>query len=86
MHLCNQSGGRIVVFDPEPVAMSTTFCKRLLQRKLDLIVSAALRHRRVLPWLPVRNYSDSHQSKHNHTIKSTAVKTREFLRTYNFRC
>ena len=46
---CNQCGRR-VVFDPELVAMSTTFVRRavgvecLVQRKRVVVVSAALRH------------------------------------------
>ena len=42
---CNQSGRR-VVFDPEPVAVSTTFCGGVfLQPKRVAIVSSALRHK-----------------------------------------
>ena len=42
---CNQSGCRLV-FDPEPVAMSTNYCawSVFLQRKRVVIVSAALCH------------------------------------------
>ena len=47
---CNQSGRR-VVFDPWPVARSTTSClwRVYLQRKRVAMVSAALRHKNHSP-------------------------------------
>ena len=60
---CDQSG-HSVVFDPEPVDMSTTFCTRVSVCSVSpILLFQKPCVMKVIPWmLPLRNGGDSHWS------------------------